>query len=25
VLSNLWIEEGFEPIYHRTLKEAALL
>ncbi len=25
LLSNLWIEEGFEPIYHRALKEAALL
>ena len=25
LLSNLWIEEGFEPIYNRTLKEAALL
>jgi ADP-ribose pyrophosphatase YjhB (NUDIX family) len=25
LLSNLWIEDGFKPIYLRTLKEAALL
>jgi len=25
VLSHLWIEEGFEPIYHRALVEAGLL
>ena len=25
LLSHLWIEEGFEPIYHRALTEAHLL
>ena len=25
LLSTLWMEEGFEPIYHRALKEAALM
>jgi len=25
LLSYLWIEEGFEPIYHRALVEAALM
>jgi hypothetical protein len=25
LLSNLWVEEGFEPIYRRALKEAALM
>lgn len=25
VLSHLWMEEGFEPIYHRALAEANLL
>jgi len=22
LLANLWMEQGFEPIYHRTLVEA---
>lgn len=25
LLSNLWMEDGFEPIYHRALSEAALM
>ena len=25
LLSNLWMEDGFQPIYHRALREAALL
>jgi ADP-ribose pyrophosphatase YjhB (NUDIX family) len=25
LLSNLWMEHGFEPIYHRALREAALI
>jgi ADP-ribose pyrophosphatase YjhB (NUDIX family) len=25
LLSNLWMENGFEPIYHRALREAALM
>ena len=25
LFSNLWMEKGFEPIYHRALREAALI
>jgi hypothetical protein len=25
LLVNLWMEQGFEPIYHRTLVEAGLV
>jgi hypothetical protein len=25
LMSYLWMEEGFEPIYHRTLVEAGLM
>jgi hypothetical protein len=24
LLSSLWMEDGFEPIYYRALREAAL-
>ena len=24
LLSSLWIEDGFEPIYYRAMREAAL-
>jgi hypothetical protein len=25
LLAHLWMEEGFEPIYHRALAEAGLV